>query len=97
MPSNSAPSRDIHFSNSEEIREFLGNVLEGTNTENDVYNAASALVNSIIDSDAPESENNDSANDTDTDTDTDTDNDVDNDINNGFTYNDSDSSDNSDN
>ena len=39
--------------------------LEGTNAENDVYNAASALVNSIIDSDRTESENNDTDNETD--------------------------------
>ena len=95
MPSNSAPSRDIHFSNSEEIREFLENVLEGTNAENDVYNAASALVNSIIDSDRTESENNDTDNETDNDNESD--NETDNEINNGFIYNDSDSSNNSDN
>ena len=86
MPPSDVPGREYHFSSSEEIREFLGNILERTNTQNDIHNAATAIINSIVDSDTPESENND--------TDNDTDNDVDNDINNGFIYNDSDSSDN---
>ena len=98
-------AREYNFSNDERIRNFIenlleGNVLERTNTQNDIHNAATAIINSIVDSDIPESENddtdtdNDVDNDGDNDTDNDVDNDVDNDINNGFIYNDSDSSDN---
>ena len=105
IPPSNVHAREYNFSNDERIRNFIenlleGNVLERTNTQNDIHNAATAIINSIVDSDIPESENddtdtdNDVDNDGDNDTDNDVDNDVDNDINNGFIYNDSDSSDN---
>ena len=105
MPPSNVHAREYNFSNDERIRNFIENlleenILERTNTQNDIHNATTAIINSIVDSDTPESENDNTDtdhntdNNTDNDTDIDVDNDGDNDINNGFIYNDSDSSDN---